>query len=87
MDLVWFYPTFLNLEKILSYYRHPKTHQEMAINAAPEISILIRPKRRTKNLPNAWDDVLVINTKESPKKRIRSKNNFRNTIRGTSFEL
>ncbi len=59
----------------------------MAINAAPEISILIRPKRRTKNLPNAWDDIPIFHSKESPKKRIRSKNNFRNTIRGTPFEL
>jgi len=71
----------------LSYFRTPKTHQEMAVNAAPEISILIRAKRRTNNLPNAWDDIPKSYSKESPKKRIRSKNNFRITIRGNPFEL
>lgn len=72
---------------MLSYFRTPKTHQEMAVNAAPEISILIRAKRRINNLPNAWDDIPKSYSKESPKKRIRSRTQFRNTIRGTPFEL
>jgi hypothetical protein len=65
----------------LSYYRNPKSHNEMKFNADTEIQDLIRPKRRIKNLPNSWDDICRCDDQDTKRQVRRSQNKYRNTIR------
>ena len=53
-------------------FRHPKTHQEMALSYA--YSEFVRSKRKASALPNEWDDnycsnILVKSWKRSKKKK------------------
>jgi hypothetical protein len=49
-------PTF-GVNQMARYgIKHPKTHAEMAISVDPEITGLVRTKRKGRNLPDAYDD-------------------------------
>ena len=41
----------------MSWYRHPRTHAEMAKNSDPEVEGFVRGARSPRNLPDAYDDV------------------------------
>ncbi|MNB85411.1 hypothetical protein D3C81_687960 [compost metagenome] len=40
-----------------SFYRHPRTTQEIRFSCDDEVKLFINPSRNIKNLPNAWDEI------------------------------
>lgn len=65
----------------LKYLRRPHTTSERRVNADPETKQFVRNKRKPHNLANAWDDNPRSEKKESRKKVLRSRKNFRDSIR------
>lgn len=53
----------------------------MKFNADTEIQDLIRPARRSKNLPKSCTDVCLCDDQDTNRQIRRSQNNYRNTIR------
>nr|PZN07520.1 MAG: hypothetical protein DIU64_12235 [Caldicoprobacter oshimai] len=50
-------PNIFKPYKFGKYYRRPRTTRERKISADPDIQAFIRPKRRSQNLVNYWDDI------------------------------
>ena len=67
--------------KKLKGLRHPKTTPERRASADPDSGEYVRTKRKAQNLPSLYDDKQIPTDKESPKKRVRSRSDFRDTIR------
>jgi hypothetical protein len=65
----------------LKSIRRPHTTSEKRVNADPETKQFIRNKRNPRNLANAYDDINRPEKKESRKKVLRSRKNFRDSIR------
>ncbi len=71
----------------MSYFRHPKTHQEMAVNADPEIKHLVRAKRHPVNIPDSWWDLYKCPDQDTKRQIRRSQNNFRQSLKNFSHDL
>ena len=67
-------------------HRHPKTHQERAINSDGENREYVRLKRNAKNVPSEWSD-LNFSKREMKSWKEKRRTKYRTEKRGTKHSI